>query len=99
MKAHKVTLTIIDFDDIGADEIQSVIESVHYPNHCISPSVWNIETADIGDWDDDHILNDNRTAADEWRRLFPSLAEPVEEEQHVTKCSKCGMCHSEYTPC
>ena len=73
MKAHVVTLTIIDFDDIGADEIKVVIENVHYPNRCISPNVVNIETADIGEWHDDHILNYERTATAEWKRLFPSL--------------------------
>jgi len=73
MKAHVVTLTIIDFDDIGADEIKVVIENVHYPNRCISPDVVNIETADIGEWHDDHILNYKRTANAEWKRLFPSL--------------------------
>ena len=73
MKAHVVTLTIIDFDDIGADEIKVIIENVHYPNRCISPDVVNIETADIGEWHDDHILNYKRTATAEWKRLFPSL--------------------------
>lgn len=74
MKAHVVTLTIIDMDDIGAEEIKVVIENVHYPNRCISPDVVNIETADIGEWDDDHPLNSNVTASAEWQRLFPSLA-------------------------
>jgi rhodanese-related sulfurtransferase len=73
MKAYIVTLTIIDLDEIGAEEIKDVIESAHYPNRCISPDVVNIESADIGEWSDEHLLNDNRTAEAEWRRLFPSL--------------------------
>jgi hypothetical protein len=77
LKAHVVTLTIIDMDDIGAEEIKVVIENVHYPNRCISPDVVNIETADIGEWDDDHPLNSNETAGAEWHRLFPSLARPT----------------------
>jgi len=36
-------------------------------------NVVNIETADIGEWHDDHILNYKRTATAEWKRLFPSL--------------------------
>ena len=73
MKVHVVTLTIIDLDDIGADEIKVVIENVNYPNRCISPDVVNIETADVGEWSDDHPLNDKRTAPAEWIRLFPSI--------------------------
>lgn len=73
MKVHKVVLTIIDFDEIGADEVKSVIENVKYPNRCISPDVWNIETADIGEWDDSHPLNNTRTSHAEWSRIFPTL--------------------------
>lgn len=73
MKAHKVILTIIDFDEVGADDIKIIIEDTRYPNRCISPEVVSIETVDIGEWDDDHPLNSNATAPQEWRRLFPSL--------------------------
>ncbi len=73
MKVHVVTLTIIDLDDIGEEDIKNIIESVHYPNRCISPDVVNIETADVGEWGDDHPLNDKRTATAEWIKLFPSL--------------------------
>jgi hypothetical protein len=72
MKAHKVTLVIIDFDDIGAEEIKVVIENVHYPNRCIAPDVVSIETVDVGEWNDDHPLNNRNTAPAEWKRLFLS---------------------------
>lgn len=42
MQVHKVTLTIIDFDDLGSEEIKEVIENTHYPNRCISPDVFEI---------------------------------------------------------
>lgn len=77
LKAHVVTLAIIDMDDIGAEEIKAVIENAYYPNRCISPDVVNVETADIGEWDDDHPLNSNVTSETEWRRLFPSLPRPT----------------------
>lgn len=70
MNAHKVTLFIIDLDEIGADEIKVVIENAHYPNRCISPDVYKIETVDIGEWSDDHPLNQTETAHLEWKRLF-----------------------------
>ena len=70
MKAHKVTLFIIDMDEVGAEEIKVVIENAHYPNRCISPEVYNIETVDVGEWSDDHPLNQTATAHLEWERLF-----------------------------
>jgi hypothetical protein len=72
MKAYKVTLTIIDFDHIGEDEIKLVIEDTRYPNRCISPNVVNIESVDIGEWNDNHPLNNSRTCEAEWKRLFPT---------------------------
>lgn len=75
MKAHVVTLLIIDMDEIGVDEMKVVIENTHYPNRCISPEVFKIETVDIGEWYDDHPLNQITTAQKEWINLFPSLKE------------------------
>jgi hypothetical protein len=91
LKAHVVTLRIIDMDDIGADEIKVVIENAHYPNRCISPDVVNIETADIGEWDDDHPLNSNATAAAEWNRLFPSLTH-LAADAGLTRWGEVGNC-------
>jgi hypothetical protein len=72
-------LTIVDLDEIDAEEVKIVIENTHYPNRCISPDVVKIETADIGEWDDEHPLNNIGTAEEEWRRLFPSLP-PFDKE-------------------
>lgn len=56
MKAHKVTLLIVDHDDVG-EEIPNILENQKYPNHCISPHVMSMETVDIGEWSDDHPFN------------------------------------------
>lgn len=56
MKACRATLLIIDHDEIG-DDIPRVMQAVRYPNHCIGPRVMDIESADIGEWTDDHPLN------------------------------------------
>lgn len=69
MKAYKVELLIIDFDNVG-DEIASEIENANYPNDCISPQVMSIQEADIGEWDDNHLLNQNDTIMSEYIRLF-----------------------------
>ena len=72
MKVYKVETMVIDFDEIGEQEIKDVIENTSYPNHCISPEVKKIEWRDIGEWHDDHPLNMNNKANAEYRRLFAS---------------------------
>lgn len=71
MKAYKVTLLIVDHDEVGKDGIVENIENVRYPNRCISPNVMEIEEADIGEWSDDHLLNNGTTQEIEFERLFP----------------------------
>lgn len=70
MKAYKVEILIIDFDELGSDGIKSEIENARYSNHCISPEVIEILEADIGDWNDDHILNKKDLKKEEYRKLF-----------------------------
>ena len=70
MKAHKIEILIIDFDEMGADEIKSTIENTSYPNRCMYPDVMNIETVDLGEWNDEHPLNLKDTFEQEYQRLF-----------------------------
>ena len=72
MKVYKVTLVVIDLDDVGGDEIQSVLENTRYPNRCIAPKVLGVEERDIGEWSDDHPLNLPSTMQAELERLFGS---------------------------
>jgi hypothetical protein len=81
MKAYKITLLVIDHDGCGSDDIKEIIESAHYPNHCISPKVKEIEEKDIGVWTDDHPLNKHNTSDAEYYRLFDkTVTEQVYEE-------------------
>lgn len=68
-KVHEVTLLIVDFDQLGAEEIKNVIENARYPNRCISPQVKNTVTVEV-EWDDDHPLNNRHTKDEEYKRLF-----------------------------
>jgi hypothetical protein len=70
MKAHKVTLLIIDHDKLGADGVKIELEGANYANDCIAPYVKDIETVEIGEWSDNHPLNKVETAAAEYHRLF-----------------------------
>lgn len=72
MKAsvHKITLYVIDHDGIGVDEVCDVLANANYPNDCIYPCILSAETADAGEWSDDHPLNKHDTASAEIDRLF-----------------------------
>lgn len=74
MKVHKLTVMIIDHDEIGAEWASRYIEQAHYPNRCISPNTMQTESVEIGEWRDDHPLN-RGLAAQEFARLFPIKVE------------------------
>jgi hypothetical protein len=71
VRAVKVELLIINFDECSDDEIKSVIENARYPNHCISPYVKKVESV-VLDWSDEHPLNRRSTCDAEYARLFPA---------------------------
>ena len=70
MKIHKIEISVIDFEDMGVEEITYILENTRYPNHCINPNVINVKTKDIGEWSDDHPLNCKNTAEDFYKSLF-----------------------------
>lgn len=58
MKAILMTVLVVDFDDTESEEgADFYIENGRYPNHCISPSVIDKSVFDIGEWDEESILN------------------------------------------
>jgi len=70
MQVMRLVVTVIDFDELGAGGVRDAIEHARYPNRCISPNVMAVDVRDIGEWSDDHPLNNSKTASDELRRLF-----------------------------
>lgn len=66
MKAYRIEVLVIDHENVGEENIRSTIENVRY----INANVKSVESADIGDWDDDHPLNNRKTADEEYKRLF-----------------------------
>ena len=77
----KLEVYVIDHDDVG-DGIGDVIENARYPNRCINPHVLAVEWRDIGEWTDDHPLNQRGSGA-AFRALF---AAPVSGP--VAQCSE-----------
>lgn len=70
MKAFKLEILVIDFDNLGEQRIKETIENTNYPNDCICPKVKSIEGREIGEWNDNHPLNKRATAQAEYQRLF-----------------------------
>ena len=66
MKAYKVVLGIINFANIGEDEIKQIFET----SRPSSVDILCIESREIGEWSDDHPLNLASTASAEWERIF-----------------------------
>lgn len=66
----KITIMVIDHDNIGPDEAAEVLENARYPNRCMYPNVMSIESREIGEWSDANPLNCETTMRDEFRRLF-----------------------------
>lgn len=73
MKVYKVILMVVDRDGLGEKGIVEEIQCVNYPNDCMSPHVFDIDSREIGEFDDDHPLNNGKTWSFEFARLF----EPV----------------------
>lgn len=90
MKAYKVTLLILDFDRLGEENIKLELENVNFPNDCISPTVMDIQEADIGEWEDSNPLNRSSTQRAEFDRLFgqPLLKELLEFVDFVAKFNR-----------
>ncbi len=84
MKIYKIVISIIDFDELGADAIVQTLENQKYPNYCISPHVMKIDERDIGEWDDSHPLNHSGTADAEYRRLFEQASEGTHDGENKT---------------
>lgn len=69
MKVHKVTLLVIDHNDVGADDVATTLENTNYPADCISPRVVSVETAEVA-WQDDDPLNHRQAHREAFAALF-----------------------------
>jgi hypothetical protein len=69
VQVHKVTLLVVDHDEVGASGVTEHLQFTRYANHCIAPVVLAIETREV-EWSDKHPLNQKRTQAAEAERLF-----------------------------
>jgi hypothetical protein len=99
MKVHKVEVMIIDHDEVGNMGVIDVLENAHYSNRCISPKVISVQTKDIGEWTDEHPLNQRSTALDYYKKLFSTTPEPaVETEEESGTYGGPYQRHPKYPP-
>ena len=73
MNAYRITMLVIDHEESGPADAVSSLESARHVN----ASVLSVESADIGEWDDDHPLNSTEEQAGEIARLPWSRVEIV----------------------
>ncbi len=57
MKAYLTTHLVVDHDEMSGQEVADVIDNARYPNRCISPTSLGWVELDIGEWTEDHLLN------------------------------------------
>lgn len=70
MRAYKITLLFLDFEDVGPQEAKSLIENARLPNHISPGKVMDLQEADIGEWSDEHPLNKRATMSEAFHALF-----------------------------
>lgn len=73
MKIHKFEVYVFDFENMGVEACAQEVERSKYA----SITVKQPETADIGDWDDSHELNQDGTPVDRFRSYFAALSQPA----------------------
>lgn len=62
MKAHKIEILVLDFEDYGVDEYNAIIEQ----NKHLNSRVLKSNTFEIGEWSDDHELNGSMSDIQKW---------------------------------
>ncbi len=73
-EVHRITVMVVDHDQLGAEQAGAAIEAAHYPNDCVSPKVVSTETRSV-DWHDDHPLNGRSTCRAALSALFGDAPE------------------------
>ncbi len=73
MKAYKIEILVIDHDEVGKDNIVNYLENARFANDCLSLDVKDVVEKDIGQWTDNHPLNNFATYRKEYERLFRNI--------------------------
>jgi len=66
-KMYLLEVYVIDHENMGLESIKDEIEN---GSKYINPNVMAAGEADIGEWEDDHILNKSATPVSVYRKYF-----------------------------
>jgi hypothetical protein len=66
MKIHKFEIVIFDFEDHGIEDYKTILQEHRY----LTAKILSSDTAEIGKWDDDHILNKTTTKSEVFMKYF-----------------------------
>jgi hypothetical protein len=66
MKAYKVEVLVLGFEDMSEDDIVYFIENIKH----LYPTVMSIQSKEIGEWNDDHPLNKTDTIKQTYEELW-----------------------------
>jgi len=66
MKMHKFEVHILDFEEYGPDEYKFMMDNLNFIG-----KIYHVNTADIGEWKDDHKLN-RTNDIDIWNSQYES---------------------------
>mgnify|MGYP001282590115 CR=1 FL=1 len=70
MKAHKIELVVVDFEDYGIDNFLINVKQSS-DNYLVKKIL--AKTVDIGEWDDDHPLNQQDVSKSVVMKYFKGL--------------------------
>lgn len=66
VKLLKFEVCVIDFEDVGADDMRYHFDNMRYVNTVVI----DCSTAEIGEWSDDHELNQQSATPEQYRKYF-----------------------------
>ncbi|NJL54111.1 hypothetical protein HC928_02345 [bacterium] len=69
LKVYRIEIMVVDFAELGEEEIVEVLQTTKYPNWCMHPKVIDIEAREV-QWNDGHPLNNYETVNEEFVKLF-----------------------------
>jgi len=75
MEMHRFEVYVFDFENMGVDACAQEVERSKYTFITVKQP----ETADIGDWDDSHELNQG-ASIERFRSYFAALSQPAAAE-------------------
>ena len=66
MKLHKIEMYVPDFEDSGINDVLLDLDNLGNFIYIVKET----KTADIGEWSDDHIVNQMSTTIEKFREYF-----------------------------